>query len=114
MLSGVRIRARRTVTGEIRLNGRTASIAEFKPLRGFVPQDDIVHAHLTVRCSPEMMVQMHSREFCSVALCICFRVLYFFEEVEVLLKHGGNKGFPNRCEAKSFRTTERNREQQKE
>jgi len=38
-----------TVSGEIRLNGRPASIAEFKPLRGFVPQDDIVHAHLTVR-----------------------------------------------------------------
>lgn len=35
--------------GEVRINGRVSSIAEIKQLRGFVPQDDIVHEHLTVR-----------------------------------------------------------------
>ena len=39
----------RTVSGEIRINGHVSSIAEIKELRGFVPQDDIVHEHLTVR-----------------------------------------------------------------
>eukprot|EP00930_Biecheleria_cincta_P065762 TRINITY_DN5164_c0_g1_i5.p1 TRINITY_DN5164_c0_g1~~TRINITY_DN5164_c0_g1_i5.p1 ORF type:complete len:783 (+),score=112.96 TRINITY_DN5164_c0_g1_i5:64-2412(+) len=38
-----------TTEGEVRINGRTSSIAEIKELRGFVPQDDIVHEHLTVR-----------------------------------------------------------------
>jgi len=38
-----------TTTGEIRINGHVSSIAEIKQLRGFVPQDDIVHEHLTVR-----------------------------------------------------------------
>ncbi|CAK9071117.1 unnamed protein product [Durusdinium trenchii] len=38
-----------TTTGMIRINGQTSSIAAIKPLRGFVPQDDIVHEHLTVR-----------------------------------------------------------------
>ncbi|CAK9071121.1 Putative white-brown complex homolog protein 30 (Putative non-intrinsic ABC protein 12) (WBC-related protein 1) [Durusdinium trenchii] len=38
-----------TTTGAIRINGQTSSIAEVKQLRGFVPQDDIVHEHLTVR-----------------------------------------------------------------
>lgn len=38
-----------TTSGEIRINGHVSSIAEIKQLRGFVPQDDIVHEHLTVR-----------------------------------------------------------------
>ncbi|CAJ1329185.1 unnamed protein product [Effrenium voratum] len=38
-----------TVTGQIRVNGKVSSIAEIKQLRGFVPQDDIVHEQLTVR-----------------------------------------------------------------
>ncbi|CAJ1329183.1 unnamed protein product [Effrenium voratum] len=38
-----------TVTGEVLINGQKSSIAEIKQLRGFVPQDDIVHEHLTVR-----------------------------------------------------------------
>lgn len=35
--------------GEVRINGRVSTIAEIKQLRGFVPQDDIVHEYLTVR-----------------------------------------------------------------
>lgn len=31
------------------MNGKVSSIAEIKQLRGFVPQDDIVHEQLTVR-----------------------------------------------------------------
>eukprot|EP00435_Cladocopium_sp_Y103_P042805 s1431_g11.t3 len=38
-----------TTSGEIRINGQVSSIAEIKNFRGFVPQDDIVHEHLTVR-----------------------------------------------------------------
>lgn len=38
-----------TISGEIRINGEISSIAEIKNFRGFVPQDDIVHEHLTVR-----------------------------------------------------------------
>mmetsp|Transcript_65592 Transcript_65592/g.154260 ORF Transcript_65592/g.154260 Transcript_65592/m.154260 type:complete len:766 (+) Transcript_65592:74-2371(+) len=38
-----------TVSGEIRINGHVSSVAEIKQLRGFVPQDDIVHEQLTVR-----------------------------------------------------------------
>ncbi|CAK9051481.1 Putative white-brown complex homolog protein 30 (Putative non-intrinsic ABC protein 12) (WBC-related protein 1) [Durusdinium trenchii] len=38
-----------TTSGSIRINGQSSSIAEIKQLRGFVPQDDIVHEHLTVR-----------------------------------------------------------------
>jgi len=36
-------------TGEIQINGEISSIAAIKQIRGFVPQDDIVHEHLTVR-----------------------------------------------------------------
>jgi len=38
-----------TTEGEVQINGKVSSIAEIKQLRGFVPQDDIVHEHLTVR-----------------------------------------------------------------
>jgi ABC-type uncharacterized transport system YnjBCD ATPase subunit len=36
-------------TGTIRINGHVTSIEEHKSSTGFVPQDDIVHAELTVR-----------------------------------------------------------------
>ncbi|CAE8667140.1 unnamed protein product [Polarella glacialis] len=37
-----------TTTGKVFINGQEASIADFKPCVGFVPQDDIVHESLTV------------------------------------------------------------------
>merc|ERR1712151_1220360 len=36
------------VTGSIRINGREGGVQEFPKLVGFVPQDDIMHADLTV------------------------------------------------------------------
>lgn len=36
-------------TPKRRFHGSSGSIAEIKNFRGFVPQDDIVHEHLTVR-----------------------------------------------------------------
>lgn len=47
-------------TGEIRLNGEKANLAQFKPVTGYVPQDDIVHEHLTVREQIDFSAQLRN------------------------------------------------------
>lgn len=37
------------MTGEVKFNGEKCNISEIRPALAFVPQDDIVHANLTVR-----------------------------------------------------------------
>jgi len=37
------------VEGSVKINGEERDVSELKPVMGFVPQDDIVHEHLTVR-----------------------------------------------------------------
>lgn len=43
-----RMRQSASVTGRILLNGRDYKIADLKKISGYVMQDDLLHAHLTV------------------------------------------------------------------
>lgn len=59
-------------TGQIMINGKQCNLSEFKPVIGYVPQDDIVHEMLTVREQIHFSAQLRnptgtdSRTLCDI------------------------------------------------
>ncbi len=52
------------ITGGVRINEESMPLSRLRKIMGFVPQDDIVHCDLTVRCVPMTCEKGRRRKVC--------------------------------------------------